>query len=331
MRVAWSGNVAYYGRQVELEYALVLGALQAVRPQSGGFGVGFHQLDLFIVTTGELQVFDGLLVDVEHRRGGAELRRHIGDSRAVAQRQVGGAFTVELQVGGHHFLRAQEFGQRQHDVRRSNALLRLAAQFHADDVRQAHPGSAAQHHAFGLQATHADGDYAQGVDHRGVAVGADQRIRKSDAVFYLHYRTHAFEVDLVQDTVTRRNHVDVLERFFGPVDEVETVFVTTIFDGAVLGERVRIGTAALHRQRVVYHQLRRHDRVYQGRVTALKGNGVTQAGEVNQCGLAQDVMTNHTRREPWKIQVALALDELFQGIVQGGGVTTAHQVLSQYA
>jgi hypothetical protein len=48
----------------------------------------------------------------------------------------------------------------------------------------------------------------------------------------------------VHDAVARRDHVDVLERLLGPVDEVEAVFVAAVFDGAVLLERLRIETTA---------------------------------------------------------------------------------------
>ena len=72
--------------QVELQHALVFGgrrALSAHRPAV--LRVGLDQLHLLVVAAGELQVVDGLLVDVEHRRGGAVFRRHVGDGRAVAE------------------------------------------------------------------------------------------------------------------------------------------------------------------------------------------------------------------------------------------------------
>ncbi len=102
--------------------------LQAVGPQSGVPGVGLDQLHLRVFTASEPQVRDRLLVDEEHRRRRAVFRRHVGDRRAIAQRQRGGAFAEELQVRAHHFLLAQELGQRQHDVGGGDAGLRLAGE-----------------------------------------------------------------------------------------------------------------------------------------------------------------------------------------------------------
>jgi len=124
---------------------------------------------------------------------------------------------------------------------------------------------------------------------------------------------------------------DILERLLGPVDEVETVFVAPVFDHAVLVERVRIKTTAFDCQRVVHYQLRRHHRIDQCRVTALQRNRIAQTGQIDQCGLPENVVTYDACREPWEVQIALAFDELFQGRGQRCRVAAAHQIFRQYA
>ncbi len=331
MRIGRAGQGAHHGRQVKAQHALVFGGLEAVGPQAGGLGVGFHQRDLLVLAAGQPQVIDGLLVDGEHRGGGAVLRRHVRDGGAVAQRQAGGAFAVELQVGAHDFFLAQEFGQRQHHVGGGDAGAGAAGQFDADDVGQAHPRGAAQHHVLGFQAAHADGDHAQRVHVRGVAVGADQRVGEGHAVLRVDHRRHPLQVDLVHDAVARGHHLDVAEGLLGPVDEVEAVFVAAVFHRAVLGERVGIVAAVFHRQRVVDDQLHRHHRVDLGGVAALVGDGVAQAGQVDQRGLAEDVMTDHARRIPRKVQVAAAFDQLLERVGQQHRIAAAHQILRVHA
>ena len=188
----------------------------------------------------------------------------------------------------------------------------------------------AQHDGFGFQTADADGDDAQCIHVRGVRVGADTGIREGNAIAGLNHRRHLLQVDLVHDAVTGRNHVHVLERGLGPVDEMETVFVATVFDGAVLFERIRIETGGFNGQRVVNDQLSRHHRVHLGRITALLGDGVTQTGQVDQCSLTQNVMADHTGRIPGEVQIALALDQLLQGIGQGCGFAATHQLLRQH-
>ena len=52
----------------------------------------------------------------------------------------------------------------------------FAGELHADDFGQEHVDRLAEHDAFGLDAADAPADDAEAVDHRGVAVGADEGI-----------------------------------------------------------------------------------------------------------------------------------------------------------
>ena len=111
---------------------------------------------------------------------------------------------------------------------------------------------------------------------------------------------------------------------------MEAVFVAPVFDGAILGKCVRVEAATFHRQRMVHHQLGRHHRIHLRRVAALRGDRITQAGQVHQCGLTENVMAHHACWKPRKIQVLTTLDELLQRIGQCGGVAAAQQIFRQH-
>ena len=305
--------------------------LQAVRPEPRHLRVGFNQLDLLGVAAGEPQVVEGLRIDEEHRRSGAVFGRHVGDGRAVAERQARSALTVKLEIGTDDLRLAQELGQREHDIGRRDARLPLARELHADDLRQAHPRGAAEHDVFGLETTHADGDHAECIDMRRVAVGADAGIRERDAVDRVDHGRHLLQVDLVHDAVAGRDHVDVVERAACPLDEVKAVFVATVLDRAVLLERLRVEAAVLDRERVVDDELYRHDRVHLGRVTALVCDGVAQSGEIDQRGLAQDVVADDAGREPREVAIAPAVGDLLQALVENRRVAAAHEILRVHA
>ncbi len=135
----------------------------------------------------------------------------------------------------------------------------------------------------------------------------------------------------MHDAVACGDHVHVGEGLLGPLDEVEAVLVAALFDVAVFLKGIRIEAAALHGQRVVHDQLHRHHGVHLGGVAAFLGDGVTQAGQVHQRGLAQDVVAGHARREPWEVTVTLALDQLRQALGHDGWVGLAHDVLGVHA
>src|SRR5690606_8229614 len=116
MRVARARHVAHNGGQIATQHPLVLGGDQGIAPQTGGLGVVLDQLNLLGFATSELEVVDGLLVDVEHRSGGAVFRAHVGDGRTVADGQAVGTCTKELDPGSDYALFAQKLGDGQDDV-----------------------------------------------------------------------------------------------------------------------------------------------------------------------------------------------------------------------
>ena len=72
---------------------------QAIGPQASDLGIGLNQFHLLVAATRQLQILNGLLIDAEHRRSRTILRRHVGDSGAITQRQRTCTFTIEFQIG----------------------------------------------------------------------------------------------------------------------------------------------------------------------------------------------------------------------------------------
>ncbi len=327
VRVRRAGHVAHHRRQVERERALVLRVRKLVGPQAGGLRIGLDQRDLLLLAAGQAQVVQRVLVDEEHRRGGAVFGRHVGDGRAIAQRERPRAFAAEFQIRADNFRLAQELREREHDVGGGDARLRSTGQLDADNLRQPHPRGAAEHHALGFQPADADRDHPERVHVRRMRIGTHAGIRECHAVLDVDHRRHLLQVDLVHDPVARRDHVDVAERVLGPLDEVEAVFVAALLDRAVLRERIGIEAAAFDGQRVVDDELRRHHRIDLRRIATALGDGIAQAREVDQRGLAEDVVADHAHGEPGEVEIAPALDQLQQVVVEPGRIGAAHQVL----
>jgi hypothetical protein len=67
-------------------------------------------VDLFIGPTGCFEVTTRFLIDREKAHGRPIFRSHIGESRAVGQRQVRGTFAMVLNKLAHHFCCPQHLG-----------------------------------------------------------------------------------------------------------------------------------------------------------------------------------------------------------------------------
>src|SRR6202012_3481576 len=75
--------------EVELERGGELGFRRVrVVPEALGFGVGLDKRDLGLFATRQALVVQRLLVDREDAAGGTVFRSHVGDRRAIGERQV---------------------------------------------------------------------------------------------------------------------------------------------------------------------------------------------------------------------------------------------------
>ena len=81
---------------------------------------------------------------------------------------------------------------------------------------------------------------------RGMAVCSDQGVRKGNAIAVMNYRRHPLQVDLVHDAIARWDHIHILKGCLGPVNEVKTVIVAAVFDGAVFLESVFFKSRVFH-------------------------------------------------------------------------------------
>jgi hypothetical protein len=197
------------------------------------------------------------------------------------------------------------------------------------DIGKAHVRGTSKHDTLGLEASHADCNDAQGIDHGCVAVGAHEGIGEGHTVEALDDRRHPLEIDLMEDAIARRNDIDILEGLPGPVDKVEPILVSSVFNGPVLLEGLGIKAPTFDCQGVVHHQLGGHHRIDLGGIATPGSNGIAQAREVDQGGLAEDVMTDNAGGVPGKVKVLSALDELAKGIDEHARITSSDQVFSQ--
>ena len=82
---------------------------------------------------------------------------------------------------------------------------------------------------------------------------------------------------------------------------------------------------------MIDNQLHRHHRIDLGGVAALLGDGITQARQINQRGLAENVMTYDTGREPREVEFAFDFDDLLQAGADDGRIRATHYVLGVHA
>ncbi len=249
-----------------------------------------------VAAPGGAQIAQHLVVDREERRGGAVLGRHVGERRAVGQRQRREAVAAELDETADDAVLAQQLRERQHEVGGRHALAQRAGHAHPDDRGRTELERLAEHDRLGLDAADAEAEHAEPVDHRRVRVRADQRVGHGDAVADRHDAAQVLEVDLVDDAHARRHDAERPERALGPAQQEVALAVALVLalDVVRVGLQ-RAGLVDLHR--VVDHEVARHQRVDAVRIASGARHRGAHGGEIDDCGDAGEVLQQHARRE----------------------------------
>ena len=186
-------------------------------------GVALDQVDQLAIAPGRLQVAQRLLVDREEGGGGAVLRAHVGERGAIGHREARETGAAELDELVDDAVRAEHLGQRQYEVGRRRAGTQGPGHADAHHHRRRQIGRLPEQRRFRLDPAHAPAEHAQAIDHRGVRVGAEQRVGQRDAPLgiglYLHHAAQSLEVYLVADSHPRGDHAEVVKCLLGPAQQ----------------------------------------------------------------------------------------------------------------
>src|SRR5690606_4550448 len=154
------------------------------------------------------EIMQGTLVNREEAHGGAIFGRHIAYGGAVGNRKAGSTRPAKLDELAHHFLLTQQFSDGKHKVGGGDAAAQFALELDPHYVGRKNVKRLAQHSGFGFNAAHAPSNHPNAIDHRRVAVGADQSVGVVNVVgcVVMHAACQVFEVDLVHNAKPRRHN-----------------------------------------------------------------------------------------------------------------------------
>ena len=204
-----------------------------------------------------------------------------------------------------------------------------AGELEAHDLRNQHRHRLAEHGGLGLDAAHAPAEHAQPVHHRGVRVGPDQRVGERLAVARLHHARQVLQVHLVADPGVGRNHLEVVERRLAPAQERVALLVALELELGVALEREPLGEH-VHLDRVVDHELHRHQRIDLGGVPAEVLHRVAHRGQVDDRGHTREVLHQHARRPVGDLVGGLVLRRPLRHGLHALVLAVAQQVLEQH-
>jgi hypothetical protein len=248
------------------------------------------------VPPGEAQVAQRLGVDGEDGARRAVLRRHVADGGPVLERDGRHPGPVELDELPDDAVAAEHLGHDQDEVGGGGALGQRAAQLEAHHARREHRHRLVEHGRLGLDPAHAPAEHPEAVDHGGVRVGADERVRVGAPVTVdEHHPGQVLQVHLVADPGVRRDDQQPLEGTLSPLQELVALPVAGELDLDVAAKRVA-GAGHVGHHRVVDDELGGHERVDRPGVAAEVDHGVAHGGQVDDGGHAGEVLEEDAGR-----------------------------------
>ena len=210
--------------------------------------------------------------------------------------QVGQARAVELDELSHDPLLAEHLRDRQHEIRRRRPLGEPARELHPHDLRDEHADGLAEHRRLGLDTADAPAEDAEPVDHRGVRVGADERVGVGlELAVGEDDAREVLDVHLVDDPGVRRDDLEVLERLLPPLEEAVTLPVARELELGVPLERDPC-PEVVDLDGVIDDELDRLERVDLLRIAPQRLHRLTHRGQIHHRRHPGEVLQEHAAR-----------------------------------
>ena len=176
--------------------------------------------------------------------------------------------------------------------------LRVAREVDADDFRREKIDRLPEHARLGLNTPDAPSDDAEAIDHGRVRVGADKGVRIIDGALG-GFRAQdslgeVFEIDLVNDADSRRNHAEGLKGLLAPFEELIAFAIPLEFYFEVQAQRIG-RTEEVHLHRVIDHKIHRHQRLDDLGILLQFGDRGAHCCEIDQERHAGEVLQHDAR------------------------------------
>ncbi len=260
--------------------------------------IRFHERGVRAAAAGEGEIAKRLGIHREESRRRAILGRHVRDRGAVGEREAREARTVELHELADDLLLAEHLRHDEHEIRGRRAGGQFALELEADDLGDEHRERLSEHRCFRFDAADAPAEHAESVHHRGVRIGADERVGVREGRTVLvggeHRAAEVFEVHLVADAGARRHDGEIAERALAPAEERVALLIALELTRGV-DEQRGLDAELVDLHRVIDDEIGGLQRIDLLGIAAELRDGVAHRREIDHGGDAGEILEQHAR------------------------------------
>ena len=189
---------------------------------------------------------------------------------------------------------AQHLGHDEHEVGGRGALRQLAGEADPDHVGHRLVERLPEQDRLRLDAADAVSEHAEGIDHRRVRIGANERVREGHPVPVVDDGREELEVHLVDDSGAGRDDAQVAERRLRPAQQLVALTVALVLAPDVERERIA-GPEPVHVDRVVDDEIGLDQWVDPRGIATEVRHRVAHDRQVDHRGDAGQVLHDHPR------------------------------------
>ena len=270
--------------------------------------------DLLLRAASLDEVLDGGLIDGEETHGGSVLGGHVGESGTVLDGHGLQTITKVLDELADTSVLPQLLSDSEDQIGGGGTRGELALQLEPNNLGEDHGDLLTAHDGLSLQTTNTPSTDTETVDHRGVRVGTDNRVRVQKTVLVKDGATEELQVDLMNNTGTRGDNEEIVKGLSTPLQEAETLVVPLHLNFLILLEGSLVPSRLVDLDGVIDDKIDRDKRVDLLGVTTQVLHGLTHSGQIDNSRDTGEILENDTSGKERNLGLSLVVSPVEDGL-----------------
>lgn len=246
-------------------------------------------------SVGELEIVEGFGIRREVSHGCTVFWSHVGDGGSVGETEIGDTRTEEFYKFTNNSTFSESVSDLKDQISSSDVFPKRSLKSETDNFGKDHGNGLTEHDCLGFNTSHSPSNHTETIDHGGVRVSSDNRVRVDNALAVFEDDSgEVLEVDLMDDTAAWGNDAEVVEGSRAPFQEFKAFVVALELDLLVLSPGV-LDSGLVNLHGVVDDEIDRAEGVDFLGIAAQTSYCVSHGSEIDDSGDSGEILEDDSR------------------------------------